>query len=55
MRMINYFIKDSGLLLLILLGGCSWFGDRKIYTGGPEVVGFRVLPFDLSDVRLIIQ
>jgi DUF1680 family protein len=49
----NHFIKVTGLLLLILLCGCFGHSNRRILTGGPEVVGFKVLPFDLSDVRLL--
>lgn len=27
--------------------------DTKIVTGGPEVVSFKVLPFELSEVKLL--
>ena len=50
--MTTRFSKAFGITLLILVG-CSCGGDRKIRTGGPEEVGFRALPFDLSDVRLL--
>ena len=51
--MINTFIKAFGYSLLILLSGCSGHGNKKIGTGGPEVVSFKALPFDLSDVTLL--
>ena len=51
--MVNNFIKAFGFSLLILLSGCSGHGKKRIRTGGPEVVGFKVLPFDLSDVTLL--
>jgi len=51
--MIKIIIKAFGFSLLILLSGCSGHGKKRILTGGPEVVGFKVLPFDLADVRLL--
>jgi DUF1680 family protein len=38
------------LIIILLVAGC---GKRRIMTGGPEVISFRALPFDLSDVRLL--
>ncbi|MCK4854595.1 MAG: glycoside hydrolase family 127 protein, partial [Bacteroidales bacterium] len=51
--MVNNFIKAFVFSLLILLSGCSGHGNKRIRTGGPEVVSFKVLPFDLSDVTLL--
>ncbi len=40
-------------LLVFLLAACSRQGDRRIRTGGPEVVEFKAIPFELSDVTLL--
>ena len=40
-------------ILLIFLLSCTGSEPPKISTGGPEVVDFRVLPFDLNEVHLL--
>jgi len=40
-------------LLIIALSGCANRGDYTISTGGPEVIEFKALPFDLADVKLL--
>jgi len=39
--------------VILLAAACSTGGDGRIRTGGPEVVDFKVLPFDLSYVTLL--
>jgi DUF1680 family protein len=48
------------ILLIIFMGimavSCSTTKEqyiKKVKSGGPEVVGFRALPFDLGDVKLL--
>ena len=41
------------LLPVLLISGCSPKGISHIRTTGPEVVSFRVLPFDLTNVKLL--
>lgn len=40
-------------LLIIFISGCKNEAVEKTLTGGPEVVSFRVLPFSLTDVKLL--
>ena len=49
------------ILLVIFMGimavSCSTPKEpniKKVKSGGPEVVGFRALPFDLGDVKLLV-
>jgi DUF1680 family protein len=55
MKKMKRSINLIGLFLLILVVSlcCSTSGDNRILTGGSEVVEFKVLPFELSDVRLL--
>ncbi len=48
-------IKLSSTIVLItfLFLSCKNASVNKIKTGGPEVVEFRVLPFELTDVKLL--
>jgi DUF1680 family protein len=41
------------ILTVILIGGCSSPEESHIYSDGPEIIPFRALPFNLSDVRLL--
>ncbi len=48
------------ILLVIFMGimvvSCSTPKEpyiKKVKSGGPEVIGFRALPFDLEDVKLL--
>ena len=45
------------LLLSVSIGwgltSCSGFQENRVKTDGPEVVDFKVLPFDLKDVKLL--
>jgi DUF1680 family protein len=43
----------SGLFILVFFLCCSTSGDQRILTGGTEVIEFKVLPFELSDVKLL--
>ena len=45
---------QSGFLaaFLVLLISCS-YNNETVTTGGPEVVPFKALPFDLKDVKLL--
>jgi hypothetical protein len=40
-------------VLAIVLSGCSSHKGSTINTGGPEVVSFRVVPFSLTEVKLL--
>ncbi|MBN2698436.1 MAG: glycoside hydrolase family 127 protein [Bacteroidales bacterium] len=40
-------------LLVVTLIGCSGNPDETIRTDGPEVIEFKVLPFELADVKLL--
>lgn len=40
------------ILIAIVLIGCDQ-SESRIETGGPEVVSFKVLPFELNDVKLL--
>ncbi len=42
-----------GLFILVVSLCCSTSGDNRILTGGSEVVEFKVLPFELTDVKLL--
>jgi uncharacterized protein len=49
-------MRTSNLLILIIafaLTGCKEKVASTIKTGGPEVVEFRVVPFELTDVKLL--
>jgi uncharacterized protein len=41
------------VLILIMISGCSSPDKSYIKTSGPEVISFRVLPFELTDVKLL--
>ncbi len=41
------------LCIWILALACSTSGDQRIYSDGPEIIKFKVLPFELSDVKLL--
>jgi DUF1680 family protein len=49
------FLKPGAVSLVIGIMAfcCTAPGDQRIRNDGPEVVGFKVLPFDLSDVKLL--
>jgi len=49
----NFIIPLLVGLLIILADSCTDYKGERIETGGPEKVDFRVLPFDLSQVRLL--
>ena len=38
---------------LLTFSSCSTPESKKIFTNGPEVVPFAVLPFSLADVKLL--
>ena len=40
-------------LVVIIITGCTSPEKSRVYTGGPEVVSFRALPFELTDVKLL--
>ncbi len=40
-------------LLSVLFVGCGTPEKSRIYTGGAEVISFRALPFELTDVKLL--
>ena len=42
-----------GISVIVIVSGCSTREENFISTGGPEVVSFRVLPFGLTDVKLL--
>ncbi len=47
---------NTALILLayvLLLSGCKEQKAPMVMTGGPEVIAFSVLPFSLTDVRLL--
>jgi len=50
-KIFNLFLILSVVLLLI--SGCRHIKESRIKTDGQEVVSFRVLPFALSDVKLL--
>ena len=41
------------LIVASLVTFCGKSPEPMIETGGPEKISFRVLPFDLSDVKLL--
>jgi uncharacterized protein len=41
-----------GLVIFLFLAACSK-KEETITTGGPEIVSFKVLPFEISDVKLL--
>ena len=41
------------VLAFIIIGGCSSPEENRIYSDGPEIIPFRALPFNLSDVKLL--
>jgi hypothetical protein len=43
----------SGIVILILLPGCTAHHETTIKTGGPEIVSFRALPFPLTEFKLL--
>ncbi len=45
--------KIIPVLSLLALVGCTNNSEIKVSTGGPEVVEFKVLPFALTDVKLL--
>ncbi len=47
-------IKSTAVIVLylFLIGGCSR-QDAVIVPNGPEVISYKVLPFDLADVQLL--
>ncbi len=47
------FNRISVFLFLIIISSCSKQPDYHIKTSGPEVIDFKVLPFDLKDVKLL--
>jgi uncharacterized protein len=50
-KFIRLFIISSCLILAV--SGCTSPVRNIINTGGPEVVSFRVLPFELTDIKLL--
>jgi hypothetical protein len=40
-------------IFFILLSGCISREENRIRTNGAEVVSFRVLPFELNQVKLL--
>jgi DUF1680 family protein len=40
-------------VLATVLSGCSSHNGSTVKTGGPEIVSFRVLPFSLTEVKLL--
>jgi DUF1680 family protein len=40
-------------VLLTIYSGCSVQEESRIKTNGPEITDFRVLPFELNDVKLL--
>lgn len=49
----NKLIKPAFLFLLAFVLVQCKKTDNRIETGGPEVTSFKVLPFELSDVKLL--
>ena len=41
------------ILTVIIIGGCSSPEEIRIYSEGLEIIPFRALPFNLSEVRLL--
>jgi len=41
------------VLTVIIIGGCSSPEENRIYSDGPEIISFRAVPFNLSDVKLL--
>lgn len=41
------------MVLALVVSGCSFPEKSYIKTTGPEVVSFRVLPFELTDIKLL--
>jgi DUF1680 family protein len=50
-RIIN--VIGLSLFIMVVSICCSTPVDQRILTGGPEVVQFKALPFELSDVKLL--
>jgi len=52
-------MSNSGNLLILFtfflyaLSDCSAPKERLIKTAGPEVISYSVLPFELTDVKLL--
>ena len=42
-----------GLVLLFQISSCSIVGEAEIEGSGQEVISFKVVPFDIADVRLL--
>ena len=49
----NFRLLILSAALIMALSGCSAHKENLIKTGGPEVVSFRVLPFGLTDIKLL--
>ncbi len=46
-------ISLFSLFFCIVLFSCNTLSEHKVKTGGPEVVTFRALPFELTEVHLL--
>ncbi|WP_321321591.1 beta-L-arabinofuranosidase domain-containing protein [Labilibaculum sp.] len=53
MRFEYYRVLFFSICLGVGLASCSGVEENRISTNGPEVVEFKVLPFDLKDVKLL--
>ncbi|MCK4826305.1 glycoside hydrolase family 127 protein, partial [bacterium] len=49
----KFLISLFSLFFFIVLFSCNTISEHKVKTGGPEVVTFRVLPFELTEVHLL--
>lgn len=52
-RMKAYLKSALAAVVLVLMSACSESPDHRISTKGPEVVEFKALPFELTEVRLL--
>lgn len=52
-RRIPYFFAGLSIFLLINLHSCSGNRGHGINGKGPEVISFKVVPFEIRDVRLL--
>ena len=53
MRVIPKILAGLGISLLIQFSSCSLVGDSGVNGPGPEVISFKLLPFEITDVRLL--
>lgn len=49
----DFNLRILAVLLTLFLSGCSAHEKSYIKASGPEVISFRALPFELTDVKLL--